>query len=443
MKAIKPPILPPAPGVGPNRSPLGASGAAKKRLRGRWAVAGALVLAGLLAAGCNRQNEGSGARKGSGGHSAMGGFAVPVVPGVVEKKDVPIYLEGLGTVQAFNTVTVRSRVDGQVMRIAFVEGQEVHTGDLLAQIDPAPFQAQLDQNVAKKAQDEAQLAIARLTLKRDQELLNSKILAQQDFDTQKALADQLVATVQADQAAIDNAKVQLGYTTITAPLDGRIGIRLVDQGNIVHANDQTGLVVITQLHPISVLFTLPEQDLAQIQPHLQGGETLSVFALGRDNDSTLGEGKLAVIDNQIDTTTGTIRLKATFPNEDSRLWPGEFINVRLELETRKGGTVVPASVVQRGPDGTFAYVIASEGTNLVARVRPVKVAQIEENEALIDSGLEPGERVVVDGQYKLQAGSRVRLPSAGGGSRPGGRGPKVEQQARPAGQTAKASAAAF
>lgn len=347
------------------------------------------------------------AAAGAAGRPTAGSFPVPIVPGVVEKKDVPIYLDGLGTVQAFNTVTVRSRVDGQVLKVAFTEGQDVKTGDLLAQIDPAPFQAQLDQNIAKKAQDEAQLAIARITLNRDAELLSGKILSQQDYDTQKALVDQLEATVKGDQAAIDNARVQLSYTTITSPLDGRIGIRQVDQGNIVHANDTTGLVVITQLRPISVVFTLPEQNLARIQQHLSGEEPLTALAVDRDNQTVLSQGKLAVIDNQIDTTTGTIRLKATFQNDDLKLWPGQFVNVRLQIEVRTGCAVVPASVVQRGPDGTFAFVI-SNGT---AVVRPIKVApQTEQGLALINEGLQPGEPIVVDGQYKLQPGSKVKLP---------------------------------
>jgi multidrug efflux system membrane fusion protein len=385
-----------------------------------------VLLAGGLLAGCKRQT----AAEAGGGRPAGG---VPVVAGVVEQKDVPIYLEGLGTAQAFNTVTVRSRVDGEVHRIAFVEGQEVHAGDLLAQIDPAPFQAELDQSIAKKAQDEAQQAVAKITLSRDKELLASKILAQQDYDTQLALVDQLQATVKGDQAAIDSARVQLAYTTIISPLDGRTGIRQVDQGNIVHANDANGLVIITQLRPISVVFTLPEQNLGRIQERLATGEALSTIALGRDDHTVLGEGKLAVIDNQIDTSTGTIRLKATFPNDDLKLWPGQFVNLRLLLETRKAGVVVPASVVQRGPDGTFAFVI---GEDLSAVVRPIKVAQVQQNEALIDEGLNPGERVVVDGQYKLQAGAKVKLdqpPGPGkqkaevrgqksevGGQRPGG-----------------------
>jgi multidrug efflux system membrane fusion protein len=365
-----------------------------------------VLLAGGLLAGCKRQTTAeAGVGRPTGG--------VPVVAGLVEQKDVPIYLEGLGTAQAFNTVTVRSRVDGEVHRIAFVEGQDIHTGDLLAQIDPAPFQAELDQSIAKKAQDEAQLAVAKITLSRDKELLASKILAQQDYDTQLALVDQLQATVKGDQAAIESARVQLAYTTITSPLDGRTGIRQVDQGNIVHANDANGLVVITQLRPISVVFTLPEQNLGRIQERLVTGEALSTIALGRDDHTVLGEGKLAVIDNQIDTSTGTIRLKATFQNDDLKLWPGQFVNVRLLLETRKAGIVVPASVVQRGPDGTFAFVI---GNDLSAVVRPIKVAQVQQNEALIAEGLNPGERVVVDGQYKLQAGAKVKLdqePGAG------------------------------
>ncbi|HUI06790.1 MAG TPA: efflux RND transporter periplasmic adaptor subunit [Verrucomicrobiae bacterium] len=334
---------------------------------------------------------------------------VPVVSGRVVRKDVPIYLDGLGTVQALNTVTVHVQVDGQLQKIAFVEGQDVHVGDLLAQIDPQPFQAQLAQAEARKAQDEAQLAEARLDERRDSEELAAKIIAQQVYDQQKALANQLAATVKADQAAIDIAKVQLAYTTIVSPIDGRTGIRFVDQGNIVHVTDPNGLVVITQLRPVSVVFTLPEQTLGEIQEQHASG-AIAVLAVGRDNSTVLDEGQLAVIDNQIDTTTGTIRLKATFPNADLRLWPGQFVNARLLLTTRKGGLVVPASVVQRGPEGPYAFVI---GPNLTAEVRPVKVAQIAQGQALIDEGLRAGESVVVDGQYRLQDGSRVKINSSG------------------------------
>ena len=318
---------------------------------------------------------------------------VTVVDGKVQQKDVPIYLDGLGTVQAFNTVTVHVRVDGQLQKIAFVEGQDVHAGDLLAQIDPNPFKAQLEQVEARKSQDEALLANARVDLQRNADLLSQKIATQQAYDTQKALVDQLVATIKADQAAIDSAVVQFDYTTIVSPIDGRTGIRQVDVGNIVHATDVNGLVVITQLKPISLVFTLPEQTLNSIQKQATPND-ITVLAVDRDNSTLLGEGKLAVIDNQIDTTTGTIRLKASFPNDDLRLWPGQFVNARLLLSTRKGGLVVPASAVQRGPDGPYIFVIKNDQS---VEVRPVKVAQIEKGEALIDEGLKPNERIVVDG----------------------------------------------
>lgn len=342
------------------------------------------------------------AKKAASAHT--GPPAVPVVEGKVAQKDVPIYVDGLGTVQAFNTVTVHVRVDGELKKVAFVEGQDVHAGDLLAQIDPDPFKTALEQTVARKAQDEAQVANAQLDLKRDTDLVQQKIATQQAYDTQKALVDQLVATVKADQAAIDSAKVQLDYATITSPIDGRTGIRQVDQGNIVHAVDVNGLVVITQLHPISLVFTLPEQSLNEIQKEMLSNQ-VTVLAVDRDNTTQLGEGKLAVIDNEIDTTTGTIRLKATFANEDLRLWPGQFVNARLLLTTRKGGLVVPASAVQRGPEGSYIFVIKDDQS---VEVRPVKVAQIEKGEALIDQGLKPNENIVVDGQYRLQIGSHVK-----------------------------------
>jgi multidrug efflux system membrane fusion protein len=344
---------------------------------------------------------------------------VPVVLGKVKQKDVPIYLDGLGTVQAFNTVTIRSRVDGQLQRVAFVEGQDVHINDVLAQIDPAPYQAALEQAVGKKGSDEAQLANARVDLDRETALYAAKIDSQQVYATQKALADQLDATVKADQAAIDSAQVNLAYCTITSPLDGRTGIRLVDQGNQVHATDTNGLVVITQLQPISVIFTLPEQTLGQIHRQMEKDSSeLKVIAMGRDDTNVLDTGTLAVIDNQIDTSTGTIRMKATFPNENLRLWPGQFVNARLRLYTRTNGLIVPAAVIQRGPEGalaTYAFVAQGEGTNLTVKQQPVTVAQIDGGEALIDSGLQAGEPVVVDGQYKLQDGSKIKQAPSGNG----------------------------
>jgi multidrug efflux system membrane fusion protein len=352
--------------------------------------------------------------------------AVPVVLGKVAQKNVPIYLDGLGTVQAFNTVTVRTRVDGQLKQVAFVEGQDVRTNDLLAQIDPAPYQTALEQAIGKKGSDEAQLANARVDLDREIALYAAKIDSQQVYATQKALVDQLDATVKADQAAIDSAQVNLDYCTISSPLDGRTGIRLVDQGNIVHATDTNGLVVITQLKPISVIFTLPEQNLGEIHRQMQKtGADLKVIAVGRDDTNVLDTGTLAVIDNQIDTTTGTIRLKANFPNENLRLWPGQFVNARLLLDTRVNGLTVPAAVIQRGPEGalaTYAFVAQGEGTNLTVKQQPVTVAQIDNGEALVDSGLQAGQSVVVDGQYRLQDGSKIRQAPSGNG-RGGGAAP--------------------
>ncbi len=342
---------------------------------------------------------------------------VPVVEGAVARKDVSVFIEGLGTVQAFNSVTIHSRVDGQLQKVAFVEGQDIHAGDVLAQIDPDPYRAQVEQAAAKKGQDEAQLANARLDLKRYSDLLANESVTEQVYDTQKSLVNQLEATVKADQAAIESAKVQLAYTTIVSPIDGRAGVRLVDLGNIVHANDLNGIVLINQLKPISVVFTLPQQAMEKIQGQTaESGSALTVIAIGQDNATVLGEGQVAVIDNQIDTTTGTIKLKATFPNADLRLWPGQFVTARLLLTVRKDSAVVPASVIQRGPEGAFAFVIKEDQT---VEMRPVKVGQIEKGEALVEEGLKPGERVVVDGQYKLQKGSRIRTSdSAAGGARP-------------------------
>jgi multidrug efflux system membrane fusion protein len=331
--------------------------------------------------------------------------AVPVVIGTVEEKDVPVFLDGLGTVQAFNTVTVRSRVDGQLQKVAFREGQDVRAGDLLAQLDAAPFESQVEQAEAKKAQDEAQLANAALELRRDEELLKNKILAQDVYDTQKALVNQLEAAVKADEAAINSARVQLNYTRIIAPIEGRTGLRLVDEGNIIQSGQSSnGIVVLTQLKPISVVFTLPEQTLRDIQSHSAEGE-LTVLAVDRDNKTVLNEGKLAVVDNEIDTSTGTIRLKATMPNEQLKLWPGQFVNARLLLEVRKHATVVPATVVQRGPEGPYAFVVESDMT---VKMQTVKVAMVEQELAVVESGLSSGQKVVVDGQFKLQPGSKVK-----------------------------------
>jgi multidrug efflux system membrane fusion protein len=385
----------------------------KKPSGQKWLIIGAisvLLLGGIVWLTLSRKA----ASKAKAAAAVRAGQApVPVVAGKVGRKDVPIYLDGLGTVQAFNTVTVRARVDGQLQKVGFAEGQDVRAGDLLAQIDPEPFRTQVAQAVAKMGQDAAQLANAQIDFKREAALLAAKIDSQQVYDTAEALVNQLDAAVKADEAAIDSAQVQLNYTIINSPIDGRTGIRVVDQGNIVHATDTNGLVVITQLKPISVIFTLPEQTLGGIHKQMESGE-LSVLAVDRDNSTTLDTGKLSVVDNQIDTTTGTIKLKAEFPNEHLRLWPGQFVNARLQLTTSKDAIVVPAQVIQRGPDGAFAFVIKEDGTNgMTAETRPVTVTQIEDGQALIEKGLDFGETVVVDGQYRLQDGTKVKPAPAG------------------------------
>jgi membrane fusion protein, multidrug efflux system len=328
---------------------------------------------------------------------------IAVQAGTVAREDVPIWFDGIGTVQAFNSVTVRARVDGELQRLDLREGQLVKAGDVLAIIDSRPLQAQLAQAQAKKAQDEAQLANAKRDLERNLSL--REFAAKQTVDTQRAQVVQYEAQIRADDAAIEAVQVQLNYTTITAPISGRIGLRSLDQGNMVRSSDQSGLVTITQVQPIAVVFTLPEKLLPAIIDAQTRGE-VPIQALDREGKTVLGTGTLAVIDNLIDTGTGTIRLKATLPNDPQRLWPGGFVNVRLLSTIRRGATTVASTVVQRGPQGTFAYVIKDDQT---VEQRPIKVARIEEGKAIIDDGLTPGERVVVDGQYRLQPGSKIRL----------------------------------
>lgn len=351
-------------------------------------------------------------KSGPGGAGGRGGDGapVPVVVGDVTKSDLPLFLSGLGNVQGFNTVTIRSRVDGQLEKVSFSEGQEVKEGDVLAQIDPRPFQAALDQAKALRMQNEAQLANAKLDLERDVALFAGKAGTAQKADTQRALVNQLEATLRANDAAIEAAKVQLNYATIRSPISGRTGIRLLDAGNVVRATDSAGLVVITQMRPITVLFTLSEQHLPLIQQEAKNGK-LPVFALDRGNSTRIATGELTVIDNQIDSTTGTIRLKATFPNEDLKLWPGQFINVRLQVSVRKDALTVPASVVQRGPSGTYAYLVTPSQT---AEMRPLVVDRIEEGVALIASGLQPGDKVITDGHYRVQPGAKLKISEAGG-----------------------------
>jgi membrane fusion protein, multidrug efflux system len=330
--------------------------------------------------------------------------AVPVDTATATRQDVPITLTGLGTVQALNTVTVTARVDGQIQKIAFNEGQDVKAGDLLVQIDPRPFQAALDQAIAKKAQDVATLQNALLDLKRFEDLARKDFATGQQLDTQKALVAQTQAQIAGDQAAIDNARTQLDYTTIKAPLDGRTGFRLVDQGNNVHATDTTGIVMITQIHPISVVFTLPEDQLPEVQRALAAG-TVPATAIADNGKTVLAQGKLVLADNMIDQTTGTARFKAEFPNAENALWPGAFVNVQLLLQTQHNAITIPSVAVQRGPDGLFAYVVKPD-TKVEAR--PIQIGVNTGVYAVVENGLSPGEQVVTAGQYRLEPGTLVK-----------------------------------
>jgi membrane fusion protein, multidrug efflux system len=329
---------------------------------------------------------------------------IPVTVATAEKADFPVYLNGLGTVQPFNTVTVRSRVDGQITKVKFQQGRMVKQGDVLVQIDPRPYQAVLDQALSKKAQDEANLKNAKLNLNRYQTLADKDFASRQQVDTQQATVDQLTAQISGDQAAIENAQTQLSYTTITAPLSGRAGFRLVDPGNIVHASDQNGIVTIVQLQPISAVFTAPEEDVQEINKALEDG-VVPVKALSSDGLRVLAEGRLGRVDNQVDQASGTIRLKGVFDNKDNVLWPGLSVQTRLLVDTLKQVVVVPEDAIQHGPNGLYAFVVGDD--NKVS-VQPITVSQTDEGRAVVQQGLSTGQRVVVAGQYRLQAGTLVQ-----------------------------------
>jgi membrane fusion protein, multidrug efflux system len=337
---------------------------------------------------------------------------VPVTAGIVKSADVPVLLSAIGTVQAYNMVTIKSRVDGQIVKVDFKEGDEVTAGAPLFQIDPRPYQAALDQALANLEKDKANLANAQLNLARDARIVaNNLAVSQQQFDTDKATVAAGRAQVDSDNAQAETVRLNLGYCTITSPISGRLGARLVDVGNLVHASDPTGLVTIAQVKPIFVSFTLPQDNLAAVRVE-QAKAPLVVDAYAGNNTTRLGEGRLTLVDNSVDQATGTIHLKAAFPNAEERLWPGQFVNLRLVLMVRKNVPTVPAQTVQQGPDGQYAYVIDKD--DRVAR-RTVEIAAFEDGIAVVSKGLQPGERVVVDGQYRLFQGARVRIeqPRAG------------------------------
>jgi membrane fusion protein, multidrug efflux system len=397
-----------------------------------------LVLVGLMAvtaavvyfAQAQQQKQSAGKR------DRGGDGPVPVLAAAAKVADVPVYLDGVGTTKALNTVTVRPQVDGKLMRLLFREGQDVERGYVLAEIDPITYQALHDQAKAKKAQDEAQLANARLDLERYNRLVASNSATRQQADTQRAMVAQLEAQVNLDQAAIDNSQAILGYTKIIAPISGRTGIRMVDEGNLLRAGDtNAGIVVITQLKPLSILFSLPQQQIGRVIRASQQGP-LKVEALGSDNKTVIDRGTLQVVDNQVDQATGTVKMKAEFPNADLQLWPGQFVNVRLLVETMSSAVVIPTAAVQRGPNGPFIYVV---GEDQAVAVRPVTVSLQDETQAVVATGVKPQERVVTTGFARISDGAQVAVSNAedtpvptagteparrGGGRRGGGGKPK-------------------
>ena len=361
--------------------------------------------------------------------------AVAVDTAVAARRDVPVYLEGLGNVQAFYTAKITARVDGELQRIGFVEGQLVKKGDLLAQLDPRTLQAALDQAIGMQAKDTAQLESAKRDLARYQVLAPQNLTSKQVLDSQQALVAQLQAQLQVDQAQIDSARTQLAYTTITAPFAGRTGIRLVDPGNIVHATDTTGIVVVTQIQPIAVVFTLPEDVLPQVNQALAAG-SVAVAALSRDDRTALDSGTLTLVDNEIDPATGTVRLKATFPNARNSLWPGQFVNVRVLLQQRHDVVTLPTTAIEHGPDGLFAYVVRADST---VEARPIKTAEDSDGITVVTDGLQSGERVVTSNQYRLQPGAPVRTLAAAvvpGATPPPASAQPSQQPAQDAGSSA-------
>jgi membrane fusion protein, multidrug efflux system len=395
------------------------------RVRQVWFWVLLLVIAGATAyfiwakSGTSQQRAGQGPPGGA-------GRSVPVAMAPATTRDVDVYLNGLGSVTPLNVVTVKTRVDGQLMRLLFREGQMVEAGDLLAEIDPRPFQVQLTQAEGQMARDVALLRNAEIDLARYQTLFEQDSVAKQQLDTQAALVRQYEGTVKSDQGQIDSARLQLTYSRITAPISGRLGLRQVDPGNIVQASDTTGLVVITQLQPIAVTFTLPEDTLPGVMKKLQAGEPIRVDAYDRAGKTKLASGSLLTVDNQIDAATGTVKLKAQFPNGDFALFPNQFVNVRMLVDVKRNATVIPIAAVQRGTQGTFVYVVAADDT---VSVRPIGLGPAEGEVVAVESGLAPGDRVVVDGTDKLREGAKVEPAERAGATAPNA-GPKPERRRR-------------
>jgi multidrug efflux system membrane fusion protein len=371
----------------------------------KWlpALVGIVVIVVLVVWWRGQQAQ-NGAQGGRGPGGDMRDMPVPVTVTQVQREDVPIWLDGIGTVQAYNSVTIRPRVDGELMSLSFTEGQQVEAGALLAQIDPRAYRADLDQQIALQAQAEAQLASAQGDLTRYEELVKKGYVSRQQLETQRHTVAEAKAAVKSAAAAVQNARVQLGYTTIRSPIDGIAGIRQVDVGNLVQASSSTGLVVITQVQPISVIFTLPEQALAQVHAAQEAEGQVQVVALDRDNQSPIANGELAAVDNQIDETTGTIKLKATFANTDRRLWPGQFVNVRAKVGTATQALVIPTVAVQRGPDGAFVYAVRDDQT---VTARKIETTATDDGRSIVTSGLDEGQTIVTDGQYRLKEGAKI------------------------------------
>jgi len=398
-------------------TPGGASGTSQAASRGRFWI---WALVAVLAAGgfwyyFGRSNQGSSAAGTNaakpGDPNAPGNFLVPVVTATATRGDLPVFFNGLGNVTAFNTVTVRSRVDGQIVKINFVEGQYVKEGDSLIEIDARPYQVQKEQAEGQLAKDQAQLHDAQIDYERYKLLYQEGVIPKQQLDTQQAAVGTNEGAIKADQAAIDSAKLQIVYCHIIAPISGRVGLRLVDIGNMVHATDTNGLLVITQLQPISVIFTLPQDQLPQVMGKMRQG-TLTVEAFDRDNTTKLATGKLLTIDNQIDTTTGTYKLKAVFDNSKNELFPNQFVNVHLLVDTKKNIVLVPTTAILRGAQGTYVFAVGSDNT---VKVQNVTLAETTAGITGVASGLEPGDVVVTDGQDKLQDGSKIE-PRKGNGA---------------------------